>query len=147
MTVRGLLDFFESYYGEKYTGDFLDVMAEYLSNFSDDWLEALSKTVVLNYPRTYNKSPDPAIIEKHIEEIRNEIERRKIKNALPETPTEKCSNEEAEAYINQMREILHMKKEEAVEKGIQAPMLKSLNKVIDNLDDKEIKVGLTRNVI
>ncbi|MCL2174439.1 MAG: hypothetical protein FWB73_00190 [Treponema sp.] len=123
MTVRGLLDFFENYYGEKYTGVFLEVMTEYLNNFSDDYLEALSKTMVLKYPRSFNKSPDPAILEKYTDEIYNEIERRKLKFAIPERPTEICTPEEAEIYINQMREILNTN----------SPMSISLNEMINNL--------------
>jgi hypothetical protein len=34
MTMRGLLTFFEQFYGEKYSGVFLDTMCGYLDGYS-----------------------------------------------------------------------------------------------------------------
>ena len=74
MTIRKLLDYFEGYYGEKYTGVFLEVMTAYLDGYPEKFLDAIAKVVVEKFPRHFNKSPDPAIIEENLPHIRREWE-------------------------------------------------------------------------
>ena len=69
-TARDLLDFFEEYYGEKYTGAALGVMADYLDGHSDAFYRAAAKVLVKRYSRSWNRSPGPAEIERHMGEIR-----------------------------------------------------------------------------
>ena len=103
MTVKLLLGFFEAYYGEKYTGIFLDTMLDYFDECSTDFLEAVRKVIILRYPRSFNKAPDVAVIEKNIGEIHKAMEDIKNRNALPEPPTVICSSEEAEKYISEIK--------------------------------------------
>ena len=79
MTTRKLLDFFEEFYGEKYSGVFLEVMTNYLDGFSDGYLDAIAAVVVEKFPRHFNKSPDPAIIEENMLRIRMVWESRVLK--------------------------------------------------------------------
>jgi len=65
MKIAELLEYFEGYYGEKYTGVFLHVMNEYLEGYSESYLDAIANVVVRKFPRHFNKSPDPAIIEEN----------------------------------------------------------------------------------
>ena len=94
MTPRELMAYFENYYGEKYTGAFQEAMFDYLSDCKKEFLTAICKVIVLRYSRSHNKSPDPAIIEKNIEEIFKVMNNFKIIKALPEPIVERCSEEE-----------------------------------------------------
>lgn len=76
MTIRNLLNFFEEYYGEKYTGIFLEVMREYLKRFTENELDAISNVIVKNFPRHFNKSPDPAVIGENIHLVNLEWRKR-----------------------------------------------------------------------
>jgi len=105
MNVKELLVYFENYYGEKYTGVFLEVMLDYFENCSVEFLQAVAKVIILRYPRSFNKSPDVAIIEKNFEEISKWMIKIQIQNALPEPPEERCDPEIARKYISEMREI------------------------------------------
>jgi len=68
-TVKGLLDFFESYYGEKYSGAFLEATAAYLDGSSADFCKAAAEVMIRRFSRSYGKSPCPADIERHMDEI------------------------------------------------------------------------------
>jgi hypothetical protein len=81
MTLKELLAFFESYYGEKYTGTFLDVMVSYLENCSENFYSAAAKVIIKRFSRIHNKAPDPAEIEKNMNEILAELNTSKL---LPE---------------------------------------------------------------
>jgi len=105
MTVNELLSFFENYYGEKYTGYFLDSMNEYLYNCSEEFLLAVRKVIVLRYSRSFNKSPDIAVIENNLKEIYQIMTKLQIKNALPEPVEEKCNPETAEKYIDKIKDM------------------------------------------
>ena len=69
MTAKGLLEYFERYYGEKYSGVFLDTMLNYLEGYSDDFYKAVAEVMVKRFSRIFNKVPGVAEIEKHLEEI------------------------------------------------------------------------------
>jgi len=86
MTVKDLLSFFENYYGEKYTGVFLDAMSSYLSDCSPCFRKAAAEVLIKRVSRSFGKSPCLAEIEKHKSEILNHINK---PVALPEqTETE-----------------------------------------------------------
>ena len=80
-TARDLLDFFEEYYGEKYTGTTLGVMTDYLNGRSDAFCKAAAEVMVKRFSRSYGKSPCPADIERHMDEIKAAMPKPK---ALPE---------------------------------------------------------------
>ena len=101
--IKDLLNFFESYYGEKYTGMFLDIMLDYLKDGSDEFLLAVRKVMVLRFSRIYNKVPCPADIEKNMDEILSVIS---YPAALPEPQTEKASPEEAQEWLKDIKGIL-----------------------------------------
>ena len=105
MKANELMAYFENYYGEKYTGVFQEAMFDYLGDCSDEFLKAVGKVIILRYSRSFNKVPDPAIIEKNLEEIYKVMTDFQIKNALPEPPEEKCSYEEAEEYMQKIRDM------------------------------------------
>jgi len=88
MTLKGLLAYFENYYGEKYTGAFLKTMVDYLDGDSENFYEAMAKVMVKRFSRVYNKVPDVAEIEKNMSEIMDTLERPLM---LPE-----CSYQESE---------------------------------------------------
>jgi hypothetical protein len=121
MTARELLTFFENYYGEKYSGVFLDTMAAYLDGYSEKFLIAARKVIVLRFSRTYNKAPDPSVIEKNMDEILATMPK---PEALPEPPMERAKTEEFAEFIRQMR----------LGSNKNTPMSKALNKVLDNLE-------------
>ena len=73
MTLRELLAFFEGYYGEKYSGVFLDVMTGYLSELSPRYYKPIAEVLVKRFTRAYGKAPSPAEVEMHMEEIKGLI--------------------------------------------------------------------------
>jgi len=100
MTVKELLAFFEGYYGEKYTGLFLDTMTNYLEGCNEEFLSAVGKTMVLRFSRIYNKVPCPADIEKNMEEILTVMTSPVM---LTEPQEERATQEEAEQYMQILR--------------------------------------------
>jgi len=107
MTVKELLNFFESYYGEKYTGMFLDVMLDYLYDGTDEFLSAVRKIMVLRFSRIYNKVPCPADIEKNMEEITAVMSAPKV--YLPEPEEPRATPEEAQKFHEQLMSIINKK--------------------------------------
>jgi hypothetical protein len=97
MTLRELLSFFESYYGEKYSGVFLDVITSYLEGRSSGFYQAAAKVIVKRYSRIYNKVPDVAEIEKNKDEILETIEQPVL---LPEYPMRERSDEDIAMWNN-----------------------------------------------
>ena len=81
MTMKELLTFFEGYYGEKYSGFFLDAMTAYLFNRSEAFYKATANVLVKRFSRTYGKVPGVAEIERNLSEILDTMP--KVK-ALPE---------------------------------------------------------------
>ena len=106
MTVRGLLNFFENYYGEKYSGVFLDAMASYLDNCSEDFLKSCANVIIMRFSRIYNKVPDPSIIEKHMDEI---IALLPKSEPLPEPEGERATPEETERFLAEMHRLFKNK--------------------------------------
>ena len=104
MTVKELLRFFEDFYGEKYTGIFLDVMLEYFEGCSSEYLLAVRNVMILRFPKN-NKVPGSAEIEKHMEEIEN-VFSAIPKPLLPEPETEYASPEEAQEWLKDIKGIL-----------------------------------------
>jgi len=123
MTVKELLNFFESYYGEKYTGIFLDVMLDYLEDCSDEFLLAVRKTMVLRFSRIYNKVPCPADIEKNMDEILSVMSAPKV--YLPEPEEPRATPEEAQIFHEQLMAMLKTKKGGA--------MAKPLNELVNSI--------------
>ena len=74
-TARELLNFFEKYYGEKYSGDVLDAMLGYLDGYSDAFYKAAAEVMIRRFSRCYGKAPCPADIERHMDEIMNSMPR------------------------------------------------------------------------
>jgi len=127
MTLNNLLIFYEKVYGEKYDGIFKEVMIDYLANGSEAFYKSCAEIIVKRYSRIYNKVPDPAILEKHMDEILANI---------PDTPAlpqpedvyVRPTPEEHEQFITEMREILS--------RGSGGPMSKGLESLINNLEEK-----------
>jgi len=94
MTIRGLLTFFENYYGEKYSGVFLDAMAGYLKNSSPDFRKAAATVIIKRFSRSFGKSPGPSEIEQHMKEILQAIPRAP---SLPERKPEMTEVEKKES--------------------------------------------------
>ena len=121
MTVKELLAFFEGYYGEKYTGLFLDIMTDYLENSKEEYLSAMAKVMVLRFSRIYNKVPCPADIEKNEEEISTvfskDMQEKQLKS-LSEPQEKRATTEEAEMYIGQMKSIVMGRSNNAMEKPL-----------------------------
>jgi len=104
MTLKGLLSFFENYYGEKYTGVFLDATTAYLDGHSENYYKAIAEVMIKRFSRIYNKAPGPAEIEKNMEEI-DHVFAAIPKPLLPE-PTEACAtSEEAAEYIKAIKDM------------------------------------------
>ena len=78
MTTKELLDFFERYYGEKYSGVFLETMLSYFEDSSPGFRKATAEVITMRFSRIYNKVPDVAIIEKHFDEIKRSIPKPKM---------------------------------------------------------------------
>jgi len=123
MTVKELLNFFEVYYGEKYTGLFLDTMAEYLKDGTDEFLSAVGKVMVLRFSRIYNKVPCPADIEKYIDEIYKAMSA--PNHYLPEPAESAATPEEALEWLKEIKEIIS---------GGTGPTAKPLNKLFDGIE-------------
>ena len=83
--AKDLLGFLEEYYGEKYTGTTLDVMTDYLDGHSDAFYRATVQVMTRRFSRSYGKSPCPADIERHMDEIKAAMPKPK---ALPEARPE-----------------------------------------------------------
>jgi hypothetical protein len=94
MTVKELISFFENYYGEKYSGIFLDTMSAYLTGCSPRFRKAAAEVLVKRFSHSFGKSPCPAEIEKHMSEILDAIPKYP---ALPEHPSE--TDEERVSFI------------------------------------------------
>jgi len=109
MTVKELLAYFEGYYGEKYTGLFLDTMTDYLENCKEEYLSAIAKVMVLRFSRIYNKVPCPADIEKNKDEINNiyysAIQAAGLERLIAPPPEERATPEEAQIYLEQLKAI------------------------------------------
>jgi hypothetical protein len=107
MTFRGLLAYFEEFYGEKYSGVFLDTMTKYLNKYSADFYNAATEVLVKRFSRTYNKAPGPTEFEKYFDEILHTMPKPK---KLPEPETQIATQEEKRDFINKLKKMLHMKK-------------------------------------
>ena len=73
MTVKGLMELFERYYGGKYSGTFGETVAGYLNGYPADFLMAAARVVIMRFSHTYNKLPGVAEIEKNLDEIWDEV--------------------------------------------------------------------------
>jgi len=73
MSVKKLVAFFEDYYGERYTGSRLDVLLDYLSDATEGFLYSCAKVIPIRFTNTFGRVPDVAVIEKHYEEILENI--------------------------------------------------------------------------
>jgi hypothetical protein len=102
MTAKSLLLFFESYYGEKYTGAFLDVMTSQLSEYAEEFLDAAAKVIVKRYSRSYNKAPGMAEIEANMGEILGAMPRKKELPAPELTEEERQRNLE---FVERLTQI------------------------------------------
>ena len=101
MTAKGLLNYFENYYSEKYSGIFLDTMISYLDGYSENFLQTTAEVIIKRFSRIYNKVPDVSIIEKNLEEI---IYAMPKPVSLQEKETEIATVEEWESCIKTMKE-------------------------------------------
>ena len=101
MTLKELLNFFENYYGERYSGVFLEAMTGYLSGKSPEFYEAAAEVMIKRFSRIYNKVPGIAEIEKHLEEIKGELSWKPTK-ALPESK----ESHYADSNINFLDELM-----------------------------------------
>jgi hypothetical protein len=129
MTMRELLAFFEGFYGEKYTGVFLEVMTSYLDGYSADFYRAAAAVLAKRYPRGYGKAPGPAEIEKHKEEILAVMPR---PAALPEPAEERAMPEQAEGYLKSMRERF---------RGGTGPMARTLERALGSMAGQKPENG------
>jgi len=133
MTPKGLLDFFESYYVNKYTATVKDVMLNYLKDCKKEFLEAAADVIILRYSGCYGKVPDIAIIENNLEEIYKVMTDMQIKNALPEPLPER----DYEAHEECMRELERLERKY----GNESPMSNSLNKLlVKDIEKRQIGV-------
>jgi hypothetical protein len=107
MRLNQLLTFFEDYYGEKYSGAFLTTMCAYLDGHKSEFYEAAASVIVMRFSRAYNKVPDPAVIEKHMDEILAAMPKPKLLSK-PEEP--KATPEEYEMYMAALKDAYHHKK-------------------------------------
>ena len=102
MTMKELLTSFECFYGEKYSGVFLQTMTEYLAGFSPRYYPAIYAVMVKRVSRAFSKSPGPAEIEQHKNEIIDSVPRPVY---LPEPAEEEFYTENLfERFINLRRE-------------------------------------------
>jgi len=74
-TARELLNFFEKYYGERYSGEFLYAMTGYLNGHSEAFYKAAAEVMIKRFSRCHGKAPGPAEIERHMDEIMNSMPR------------------------------------------------------------------------
>jgi len=101
MTAKWLLESFEKYYGERYAGIFLDVMAEYLAGRPAEFHTAAFGVIVRRYSRSWGKAPGPTEMERHMDEILAAMPRPK---ALPE-PRPEMTDADRERGMSAMAEI------------------------------------------
>ena len=101
MTAKELLRYFENYYGEKYSGIFLDTMISYLDGYSEVFLQTSAKVIIKRFSRIYNKAPDIAIFEKNMEEIISAMPK---PVSIPEPETDIATPSEWESCIKTMKE-------------------------------------------
>jgi len=94
MTMRELLAFFEGFYGEKYSGIFLDTMTAYLADCSPSFYKATATVIVKRFSRTFGKAPGPAEIELNMNEILQAIPKPVL---LPECEPELTESEREDA--------------------------------------------------
>jgi hypothetical protein len=106
MTLKGLLVFFEEFYGEKYIGVFSDTMMTYLHGYSDNFYNAAAEVLVKRFSRTYNKVPGPAEFEKHMDEI---LKAMPAPKELPEPEIQLGTQEEQEKFIDDMKKLMNIK--------------------------------------
>ena len=120
--------FFESYYGEKYSGIFLDTIIDYLDGRSESFLMTAARVITKRFSRIYNKVPDVSVIEKNIDEILYSMP----KTAQIEEPKKEFTAEklkEMEAGMELMKKELERL---SAEKG-ETPMAKYLTKEIQRI--------------
>jgi len=103
MTTRELLTFFEMFYGEKYSGIFLETMTTYLSGYSGEFYKAAANVLVRRYSRSFGKAPGPAEFEKHKEEILATMPEPK---KLPEPKPERPDKETLDTFFSNLKEHL-----------------------------------------
>ena len=109
MTLKNLLEYFEKYYGEKYTGVILDTMVEYLEGHGSEYYQAVRSVMIKRFSRIYNKVPCVAEIESHREEILSTVA---WKVSLPETS--EISKEEVDENLNLVDELMKRLKNKTV---------------------------------
>jgi len=126
-TVKELLDFFEGYYGEKYSGIVLDTTVEYLDGHTADFYKAVAEVMIKRFSRCYGKSPCPADIERHLDEILETIPKREY---LPEPEQVLTDGERAEVL-----DMLGQVKRQLNEKQV-SPMTKTLTNICDVYETK-----------
>jgi hypothetical protein len=124
MTVKQFLTYLEGYYGEKYSGVFLDTMTNYLGGKSGEFLKAAANVLVRRVSRTYGRAPGVAEIEDNLREIRDTIPR---PVALPERPVE-ITEEERAKKARMLREFW-----ESLGRRRAGPMADILSGVLDNM--------------
>ncbi|MCL2556867.1 MAG: hypothetical protein FWE09_00145 [Treponema sp.] len=105
MNARTLLDFLERYYGERYSGVFLDTMLDYLDGRGEDFLRAAALVIVKRVSRAYGKAPGHAEFERHMDEILAAMPERP---ALPQETEPPITDEEREAGMLRLRQVTDM---------------------------------------
>jgi hypothetical protein len=133
MTLKELLIFFENFYGEKYDGIFKDVIIDYLKDNSELFYSSCAKIIVKRFSRIYNKVPDPAIIEKHIEEILNSMP----KTVMIDEPKDMVTDEEWVERKKWHKILVNFFKKEGSEGK---PMAKIFEKTIDSFRETVLYV-------
>jgi len=97
------------------------VITNYLTGHSETFYNETARVIVLRYSRIYNKAPDIAIIEKHLDEILRGIP---TQETVIEYKQDIASDEEKQFHIEQMKELF--KKE--------TPMAAALKDVVENIE-------------
>jgi hypothetical protein len=125
MTIKEFGIWLEAYYGP-YTSAVQRIEAiEYLRDRSPAFLDALKKTMVMNYSSVYGKTPDVAIFEKYREEAAAKIETPRFQRI--EAPEEQPVTIDGAAV---MREIMTKARKAAQESGKRLPDIKKSGKTI-----------------
>jgi len=127
-TVRELLNFFEKYYGERYSGKFLDAMIGYLDGYSDEFCKAAAEVMIKRFSRSYGKSPCPADIERHMDEILAAMPRREY---LPEPDQEMTHSERMETLGRLLDETKRL-----LSTGKTEPMTRTLTNLCGDYETK-----------
>jgi hypothetical protein len=128
MTVKNLLEYFENYYGEKYTGILLDSMLGYFKDRSENFLQATLEVIIRRFPRIYNKVPDIAVIEKNTDEIYYSMPKPELLEEPKREWTEEKLKENKEG-INLIKEKIRELEKTAGEK----PMTEVFKKLTGNI--------------